>query len=273
MCNGFLGGTIMISFGMKVGAIKTAAILIPWSVAIAQLNPLPSQPSSLITLDSNSRTDTTLNAGDVSQDVPLLNVWGLDILISNDGFGLGTFYRREFSEDLFGFASFSISESKDDREVERFDPYTGVSFVPGKLKRFLVMPLMFGLQYRLFREEITDNFRPYVNAAVGPTMVFAAPFNDVTVYPELHYIESHQVEFFKSLGRGQAHYTAAAYVGFGANFGTDRTNVFGVNIRYYFAYLFGNGIPSLYDTNTGEVIATKKNFGGFFLTFHVGMAY
>ena len=58
------------------------------------------------------------------------NAWGLDVLISNDGFGLGTFYRREFTQDLFGFVSLSISEAKDDREVE-FTDFFGNTFVPG----------------------------------------------------------------------------------------------------------------------------------------------
>jgi hypothetical protein len=201
------------------------------------------------------------------------NVWGLDILISNDGFGLGTFYRREFSENLHGFISFSISESKDDREVDRYDPYTQVTFVPGKLNRFLVLPLMFGVQHRMFKEDITETFRPYVNAAIGPTMIFAAPFVDFV--PTALGIQTQQIEFFKSLGKGQAHYTAAGYIGFGANFGTDRSNIFGVNFRYYFTYLFGDGLPSLYTSSLSgvQVSSTKKDFGGFFITLNVGMAY
>lgn len=203
------------------------------------------------------------------------NAWGLDILVSNDGFGLGTFYRREFSEDLFGFGMFSISESKDEREIERYDPnyyYNGRTYVPGKLQRFLVLPLTFGVQYRLFREDIADNFRPFVNAGVGPTMIFSAPFADVTrnVNGDVNVT---QIEFFKSLGRGQAHYTASGFIGFGANFGTEKANVFGVNFRYYFTYLFGDGLPSLFNTSTGELAARKKEFGGFFITLNVGMAY
>ncbi len=201
------------------------------------------------------------------------NAWGLDVLVSNDGFGLGTFYRREFTEDLFGFVMFSISEAKDEREFEQFDPYFyGVSYVPGKLQRFLVMPLSFGLQYRLFREDITDNFRPFVNAGVGPTLIFAAPFVELSRSPA-GTITPTQIEFFKSLGRGQPHYTATAFVGVGANFGTEKANVLGVNFRYYFTYLFGDGLPSLYNLRTGEVAARKKDFGGFFITLNVGMAY
>ncbi|MFN0158418.1 MAG: hypothetical protein ACKVRP_10150 [Bacteroidota bacterium] len=213
--------------------------------------------------------DSALNTP--AADQPRLNAWGMDILISNDGFGLGTFYRREFTPDLFGFVNFSISESKDGREVERYDPYTQVPFVPGKLNRFLVMPLLFGLQQRLFREDIMDTFRPYINAGAGPTLIFAAPFTEIT--QTTTGFQTKQVEFFKSLGKGQAHYTASAFIGAGANFGSDKNNLFGVNFRYYFTYLFSDGLPSLYNERSGEVAGTKKDFGGFFITLNVGLSY
>ena len=221
---------------------------------------------------SQTRSDSTVTTLENVEPPSYRNAWGLDILVSNDGFGLGTFYRRAFTEDLSGFGMFSISESKDDREFEQFDPYYQVSYVPGKLQRFLVMPLTFGIQYRLFREDITDNFRPFVNVGAGPTMIFSAPFADITRTVD-GTVQATQVEFFKSLGRGQAHYTASAFVGVGANFGSEKANVFGVNFRYYFTYLFGDGLPSLYNINTGELTATKKDFGGFFITLNVGMAY
>jgi len=80
------------------------------------------------------------------------------------------------------------------------------------------------------------------------------------------------VEFFKSLGKGQPHYTAGAFVGIGANFGSEKSSVVGVNLRYYFTYLLGGGLPSLYDNYTGEVAGTKKDFGGFFITFNIGFS-
>lgn len=214
----------------------------------------------------------SLPAGETMQK-PLLNAWGVDILISDGGFGLGTFYRREFNEDLFGFVTFSISESKDEREIEQFD-YFGQSFVPGKLNRFLVLPLLFGVQHRLFREDIVETFRPYINAGAGPTMIFAAPFTEAVTGPS-GTTEFRQVEFFKSLGKGQPHYTAGGFIGIGANFGSEKSNVFGVNFRYYFTYLFGDGLPSLYriEDNVMHVAATKKDFGGFYITLNVGMAY
>ena len=127
----------------------------------------------------NSPVPDSLQKAAEAEQQPLLNAWGMDILISDGGFGLGAFYRREFNDEWYGFASLGVSEAKDDREVEQFDIY-GQSYTPGKLNRFLVLPLIFGVQHRLFKDDITDNFRPYVNAGVGPTMIYITPFTNIT---------------------------------------------------------------------------------------------
>ena len=255
------------------GMIECLAI---WSI----LTLLPagaawSQDSSEHTEKISFASDSSFNAP-VPSDSELSafhNAWGIDILISNGGFGMGAFYRREFSDEWFGFTSLSISESKDEREVEQFDYYTGTSYTPGKLNRFLVIPLTFGVQHRLFKDEITDNFRPYVNAGVGPTMIFVTPYTKITTTTSGPVFE--QVEFFNALGKGQPHYTLGGFIGFGANFGTEKANLFGVNFRYYFTYLLGSGLPSLYHFNNDGTLGTtpKKDFGGFFITLNVGMAY
>lgn len=216
--------------------------------------------------------DSVQSAADAEYEAStdLRNAWGLDVLISNDGFGLGTFYRREFSQDMYGFVTLSISEAKDEREVE-FTDFFGNSFVPGKLNRFLVVPLTFGIQRRLFREDIVDTFQPYVNAGAGPALIYSAPFTEITQVTSGFLFR--QVEFFESLGKGKAHYTVGGYIGVGANFGSDRSNLFGVNFRYYFTYLFGDGIPALYDSETGLPAKNQTSFGGFFITLNVGMVY
>jgi len=92
---------------------------------------------------------------------------------------------------------------------------------------------------------------------------------DTTTYP----VTSTIVDFFKAIGKGHSHYTATAYVGAGANVGGSQSNVFGVNFRYYFTYLFSKGIPSLFNVYTGETSSTMKDFGGFFITVTVGLGY
>ncbi len=186
--------------------------------------------------------------------VSLLDAWGVDILISNNGFGLGGFLRHEYSEDLSGTMTLAFSEAKDNNEVEYVD-YYGQTIVPGKINRFILVPLHFGIQYRLFADDILDNFRPYVNAAIGPTLVFSSPY---------------EKEFFNSLGYGQAHYTVGGYVGFGAFFGSGHESLSGVNIRYYFEPI-QKGIDSM--LNSDGSIEKKKDFGGFFITFNFGSLF
>lgn len=245
---------------MILGVLVTAST---WTQTPPTVEPfLPITPT-----DSLQRS----NEGVTTAPTSFLNAWGMDILISNDGFGLGTFYRREFNLDFYGFATLSISESKDEREIERFDPFTQISFVPGKLNRFFVIPLTFGVQQRLFRDDILDTFRPYVNIAAGPALVYSAPFTEITDNGGTLRFE--RVEFFRSLGRGRAYYTASAYIGVGANFGSDKNNLFGVNFRYYITHLFSDGLASTFDERTGEVANRKKDFGGFFITLNLGLQY
>ncbi len=176
----------------------------------------------------------------------------LDLLLSNNGFGLGGIYRHQYGDNLYGTLSFSISEAKDPHEVEYVDWY-GQTFVPGKMNRFLLMPLLIGVQYRLFADDIVDDFRPFITGGLGPTLIFSTPYNR---------------EFFSALGYGQAHYTAGAFIGAGAYFGAEAERLSAINIRYYFVTI-PNGVPSLQNLDNGY-ISKLKDFGGFFITFSFG---
>ncbi|MGE5313123.1 MAG: hypothetical protein ACM3Q4_00350 [Acidobacteriota bacterium] len=185
----------------------------------------------------------------------LRHAWGIDVMLSGNGFGLGGFYRHEYTRDLFGTIQFAISDSKDDNEVEYVDWY-GQSYVPNKVNRFLLMPLFFGAQYRLFADDITDSFRPYVNAGAGPTLILSSPY---------------EREFFNSLHYARSHYTAGGYVGFGAFFGSEKGSLMGVNFRYYYIPVSG-GLESMRNPLTNE-ITRKSDFGGFFITINIGSVY
>lgn len=178
------------------------------------------------------------------------NTWGVDIMFGEGGFGLGTFYRRSLATDLTGFIDFSISETKDEREVQYID-YFGNTFTPDKVNRSFQMPVNLGLQYRLFSESLTENLRPYLTFGVGPTLIITTPYNK---------------EFFNAFGYAQTKYAIGGYVGFGANMGTSKSNLVGLNVRYYYTYVFGEGIENL--TNN-----FRKNFGQFALTLTVGIMY
>lgn len=173
--------------------------------------------------------------------------WGLDLMIGESGFGFGGFYRSKLDETLTFFSDLSFSEAKDEREFEYVD-YFGNTFTVGKENRIFQLPINFGLQYRLFANELTDNLRPYINAGVGPAIVITTPYDK---------------EFFKAFSDARFKIAAGGYVGFGANFGIDTTNLIGLNFRYYYIRFFDDGVESLKDRQ-------KKSIGGFFVTISIG---
>ncbi len=176
--------------------------------------------------------------------------WGVDIMFGEGGFGLGTFLRQDFTENITGFVDLSIAESKDDREIEFVD-YFGRKFVLGKKNRVFLLPLNFGIHYKMFSHVLTQNLRPYVNAGVGPTFVITTPY---------------EREFFSAFGYAKGHYAVGGYIGFGANFGLSKSSLVGVNIRYYKIHLLGDGVESL----QGRI---QKDIGQLYLTLNVGIMY
>jgi hypothetical protein len=195
-----------------------------------------------------------------------MSAWGIDLLLSDNGFGLGAFYRRELSDAVAASVTFAISDVKDEGEMEYID-YYGQSYVPGKKNRLLMLPLMASVQYRLFRDDIVDNFRPYLTAGAGPTMLYVSPYGrlvDITYGDGTTGKLAEKVDFFESLKYGKAHTTIGGFIGAGAYFGKDRTNVLGFSVRYYFI-----PVRSGIEVMDGGFV---KEFGGLFITLHFGSA-
>lgn len=198
---------------------------------------------------------------------PKRNAWGVDLMASNNGFAGGGFFRKEYSDELAWFVSMAISDVKDEAEVEYFD-YYGQSFVRGKKNRALMIPITGGVQYRLFKDDIVENFRPYITAGIGPTILYVSPYANyrtVTSGDGISMTIIEQIDFFSSLGKGQAKYTIGGFVGFGAYFGVDRGTLSGVSIRYYYVP-YPQGIEILFNT-------LRTSFGGIYLTLNFGSIY
>jgi hypothetical protein len=178
------------------------------------------------------------------------NSWGADIMFGEGGFGLGTFYRHSLSPTISGFVDFSISELKDEREVEYTDIF-GNTYTPNKVNRAFLFPVNFGMQYRIFSESIIENFRPYISFGIGPTFILTDPYS---------------TEFFAAFKAAQLHYAAAGYIGMGANFGLSKTSLIGINFHYLYAHIFGDGIEGL-------VGSFRKDFGQFYISLNLGLMY
>lgn len=174
---------------------------------------------------------------------------GVDLLFGDGGFGLGGFYRLSFSQNITGFVNLSFSESKDDKELQFIDPFTGRIITRGKVNRVFTVPVNFGIKYRLFANQLTDVLRPFVEVGVGPNFVVTTPASK---------------EFFNSFGDAKLKMAAGGYVGFGANFGLSKKNLMGLNIRYYYAHIFGGGVEGLQNR-------IRTNLGSVFITLSLGI--
>jgi hypothetical protein len=195
---------------------------------------------------------------------PQTDAWGIDLDLSNNGFGLGFFYRHEYDDELSGMINFTISDVKDNNEVEQYDWY-GNSVVPGKLNRLLMMPIFASVQYRLFKDDIADNFRPYITGGLGPTMIVVAPYATYTPAVDLSgnpFMQQNQIDFFTSLKSAQVRYTFGGFVGAGLYFGSQQGTMTGISIRYlYIPYS-----PGIEVMQGGFM----DSFGGLFLTLTFG---
>lgn len=176
--------------------------------------------------------------------------WGIDLSVASNGFAFGTFYRYKIKDVYFFQATLNFMTAKDENEVEYIDPWTGQTFVPNKVNRIMVLPLSFSFQYRLFKDELSDNLRPFLMAGVGPTLIFTTPY---------------EKEFFNSLKYGRSHYTVNLFAGAGAYIGLDPRTISGISVRYYYIP-YPKGIESL----RGKPI---KNFGGINLTLTFGVSF
>jgi len=168
-------------------------------------------------------------ATDTSRIIFPGNSWGANLIFSEGGFGFGTFLRTEIGKNLTGFVDFSVSEAKDEREFEYID-YYGNTYTFNKKNRVYLFPLNFGLQYRMFSNALTDNMRPYISIGIGPTFVATDPYS---------------VEFFDAIKYAKLKVAAGAYICIGTNFGTDKSSLLGVNIKYSFVQFFDDGVENL----------------------------
>jgi len=193
---------------------------------------------------------------------PTVHAWGLDVLLSNNGFGMGAFYRYEINDELSWMFNFAVSDVKDDAEVEQVD-YFGNSYIPNKKNRLLLLPLTVSVQYRLFKDDIVDNLRPFITAGIGPTMVFVAPYaSDQISYDIFGNPYRQKIDFFTSLKYGRPRYTLGGFIGAGVYFGMDKGTITGLSVKYFLA-----PFPSGIEVMDGGYM---KNFGGLYITLTFG---
>jgi len=189
---------------------------------------------------SQSQTEVKLK----TKKEPVTN-WSINLLFSDNGFGFGGAKHFQLSKDLSVFTGLFFSGAKDNREFEQTD-FFGQTITPFKENRLFLVPVInIGLQFRLFREDVTDNMRPFFNFGASPTAIVYTPYNK---------------SFFTSFKYAKSKFTVGAFAGIGVDYLTNKSSALSFNIRYYYISLFSEGIRSI-------SLNEKKQFGGVYFVF------
>lgn len=156
---------------------------------------------------------------------------GMQVLLTNSGFGLGGYARRWVAADRVVTFDVTLSNMKDEREVAFFDRF-GQQDVPSKANYLLEIPFHIGLEQRLFRSTIEDNFRPFIHAAAGPVLGWTYPYfeddNDNGMLDD----GEQTVGALSGISRGRAVPGLSASVSIGANFGALEGSSQGVRLGF-----------------------------------------
>lgn len=102
---------------------------------------------------------------------------GLEVLLTNSGFGLGGFLSAPLGPLSLWRLEAGIGSVKDEREVAFFDRFGGRD-VPNKANYLLEVPVQVGVERRLFASRIEADFRPFVSLAAGPVLGWVYPYYD-----------------------------------------------------------------------------------------------
>ena len=189
---------------------------------------------------------------------------GLQILLSNSGFGLGGYYHREITPSTSFMTEISIGAGKDEKESKFFR--FGSSYIPYKANYMLMMPVQAGIIQRLFSEVIEDNFRPYVQVTAGPTLGWEYPyFDDENGNGEYDSAEERTYDSIGAIPKGEFRFGLGGTVALGAHFGLSKRVTQGVRIGYAFTHFF-QGIQLM----EPQVEDAQRNFGTPTITLTFG---
>ena len=139
--------------------------------------------------------------------------------LSEYGLGAGAVVRVGLGRDLSAVAELSVGAGRDEREQRFFVGFFGDTVTPFKRNYVVLVPLHAGLERRLFRREIEDNFRPFVSLAVGPTLAYQWPYFDDLDGDGVRDAGEGTLSATAGLGRGEPRLGAGGTLAVGAHFG------------------------------------------------------
>ena len=188
---------------------------------------------------------------DAEADDEAKSAWGLDLVFSGNGFGLGIFYQKIFLKDWCFFSNLYISGARNTDELELYDYEKQIYYIRNKVNRLYMIPLTIGIQKYLFKDKLYDNLQPFVNFGIGPSLIISAPYL------------GYENKFFSALSESDLFGRFGGFLGIGANVGSGERAFMSINMRYYFIPFGKYGLESVKESPITD-------FGGLFLSLSLG---
>ena len=161
----------------------------------------------------------------------------LVLVLSEYGLGAGTALRGRLTDDLSLVAELSVGAGIDEREQRFFVGFFGDTVTPFKRNYVLLAPVHVGLERRLFRADVEDNFRPFVHASAGPTLGYQWPYFDDLDADGRRDEGEERLGAFGGISDGSARLGVGGTLAVGAFFGRGRRTVqalrFGLQGTYF----------------------------------------
>lgn len=192
---------------------------------------------------------------------------GAQVLLTNNGFGLGGYWQTALTAGASFTAELNLGAGKDEREVSFFDRF-GRKDIPDKANYLLLVPAQIGLQQRLFQETIEENFRPFLQLTTGPTLGWEYPYFEDENGNQLFDEGEKTFDAVSALPKGHLRFGLGGTVAFGAHFGRSRKVTQGVRFGYTFTHFF-HGIQLL----EPDVQGARHFFGTPFISVLFGKLF
>lgn len=196
---------------------------------------------SALTAQDNDDDQDVVHDKDVddiyqSGDDKILNFWSFNLQVSSDGFLLGGAYNRKVASYTHLAVSADMFWVKGKNEIV---DYWGRTL---NAENILIIPVVLTVKRRLFPEDMTNTFRPFISAGAGG------------VYG--YYISGDLKKSQLPSDHDRSQYTLTALAGIGADFGKPGKTGYGMDIRFQFLR-FPNSLGQ------------RKNFDNLQIGFHM----
>ena len=153
------------------------------------------------------------------------------------GLGAGLAGRLRATDDLSLTVEVALGAGRDEREQSFTADALGTRVTPLKRNYLLLLPVRVGLERRLFRTSVEDNFRPFVHADLGPTVGYQWPYFDDADGDGQRDAGEPALGAFAGLDDGEARIGVGGTLAVGAFFGRGRRSTqalrFGLQGTYF----------------------------------------